>query len=436
MRLLTTLLVLQLVVTTSGFLRLGTINTGSISGRVYLIDANTLFLFEFTSPNNLNFSSQSGSATYTLTGPVTAVNMWFNMSANVLDSPTIRVTDGGTLIASFYVPNNVYIPCNAEYLGPFARPDGPNFHELDGHVFLDRSQYRFFVAGLDTDDKAPAAYMWLDTSVIPTAAGVRAGYNGGYGKVLDIIDIDANVTYPPEHVNTVFQSLSVWCVDFYVSFGQVTIPPAPATGFTCTDFGPVKIGFDPKIHDISGYMHVLGPNVIGLNSLVYDGTAVATWYWGAHTDDLTAGYIVQDQFSTLARLETEIIEDNIVLTLPNGTDVCDSYIFSVYCVDKAKTFGTIYYSDFECSGCPAMTCKTDVSTPPRTDDYQCTEIGTYFHVEYLYNLADDFITFRFHTCDLDPLEYIAFGISSSDSAVQMAPEGDPIVCYYQKIISW
>ena len=229
MRLLTTLLVLQLALTAFGFIRLGTVNSGGNSGRIYLIDTNTIFLFEFSSPNGIKVQgTNTSSSSVTIPGQFSGWNKIYDLTDDVLDSPSIEVRDAlnDSLIASFYVPNNVYIPCNAEYLGRFSIPNRPTTpHELDGHVFLDRAFGRFFVAGLDCDDLAPATYFWLDTRDEPTAAGIRAGYNGGYGKVVDVVDEDANVTLPPGHTISDFKTLSVWCVDFYVSFGHVNTLP-------------------------------------------------------------------------------------------------------------------------------------------------------------------------------------------------------------------
>lgn len=427
MRLLITLLVLQLVVTTHGFRRLGTIDWLGYSGRVYLIDANTIFLYEFTSPSDLVFSTAAG-AQYAL-GPVDNITDMYDLSGDITDSPYLEVTQGDTLIASFYIPNNVYVPCNAEYLGKFNIPgEGGTYHQLKGHVFMDRQQRRFFVAGFHLDGVAPFSFFWLDVADVATASGIKtASSHSQYGILPYSPSIDVNVTFPPKHTNTQFKSLSVWCVEFFVSFGQVTIPDVSPDTFTCNGYGPVEIGKTPPSHDVTGDMYVLGPTTVGLNELNYDGNPPATWYWTGMNSDLSDGYIVRDQFSSLAPLKTEIINDNIVLSLPQGSDVCSADFFSVYCVRAAVSFGTVNVTEsFGCSNCPA-TCKTDITSYP--SEYQCMDVGDQIRVEYLYDETNNYVTFKFHTCNLEANEYIAVGLSGSDTGVSMTG-GDVILCYY------
>ena len=436
MRLLATLLILQLALTAFGFIRLGTINWGGNSGRIYLIDTDTIFIFEFTSTHGIivKGTGASASSTKTIAGPFSGWNEVYDLSGTVLDSPSIEVLNAtdSSFIASFYVPNNVYLPCNAEYLGQFSVPNrATTRHDLDGHVFLDRAFRRFFVAGLDLDGNAPAAYFWLDTRDEPTAAGIRAGYNGGYGRVLGLVDVDANVTLPPGHATVNFTTLSVWCVDFYVSFGHINISsPLSSDPFACTNYGPQHLGYTTPKHDVSAEAYILGPNTIGLNSLYYDGTAPATWFWGGWNSTLSIGFIISDQYSNLAPLTTEILGENIVITLPTGYDLCNTYFLSLYCVRASVSFGEIFLtSTFGCQWCPT-TCKTDITNP--LTGYQCKALTTSqdIQVEYFYDSANALITFKFHTCNLEPEEYFAFGLSSSNTGVQMTPNGDVVVCQY------
>ena len=142
--------------------------------------------------------------------------------------------------------------------------------------------------------------------------------------------------------------------------------------------------------------------------------------------NLSDGYIVRNQFSSLAPLKTEIINDNIVLSLPQGTDVCNADFFSVYCVRASVSFGTVNVTEsFGCSNCPA-TCKTNITSYP--SEYQCMDVGSQIRVEYLYDETNNYVTFKFHTCNLEANEYIAVGLSGSDTGVSMMG-GDVILCY-------
>ena len=200
MRLLLPILLLQLFSSVQAFYRLGTVNGGGVSGTIYLIDSNTLFLRGFSTSQSVVFRGGSGAneVTATTSASLSGVNIVLDGSSDWLNvSPIeLRTVSGDNLIASFDVPGNIQIPCSAEYLGRFTRNGGNTQHALAGHVFFDASNRRLFVAGLNLDSNAPAAYMWLSLTTNPTTSGVRAGYNGGYGRVDGVSNLDVNVTYP------------------------------------------------------------------------------------------------------------------------------------------------------------------------------------------------------------------------------------------------
>ena len=433
MWLITCLLVVQLLCCyVHGFLRLGTVGVSGTSGTVYLIDSNSLFLLGFTSPESLVFKGSTGATevTATTSGALSSANMLLDGNDNWLGSPTIevRTVSGDQLLTSFQLPNNVQVPCSAEYLGKFARTSGGTSHALAGHVFFDRLNRRFFVAGLYLDGSAPAAYMWLDTNPTPSAAGIISGYNGAYGRVDDVTNQDANVTVPVGHTQTAFRSLSVWCEQFFTSFGHVSIPTAAADSFDCSStFGPVQIGFNPSVHSVSGDVYVLGPNTIGLNSLNFDGTAPATHYWAGETDDVHTGFIVPSHTGSHSQLGA-LNNARVVITLPTDFDVCNTFFLSLYCVQAAVSFGEVFFNaSFGCSNCPPI-CKTYSQTS--VPGFQCKELTTEERVEYLYDSTNSLITFKFHTCSLEANQYFAFGISASNSGTAMSPNGDVVVCQF------
>ena len=432
MRLLLSILLLQLVLSVQAFYRLGTVSVGGTSGTIYLIDSNTLFLASFSTSESVVFRGGSGASevTATTSASLSGANIMLDGSSNWLNvSPIeVRTVSGDTLIASFDVPGNIQIPCSAEYLGRFTRPGGNTQHALAGHVFFDASNRRIFVARLTLDSNAPAAYMWLTTSTTPLASGKRAGYNGGYGRVDGVNNIDVNVTYPRGDVNTPFRSLSVWCEDFFTSFGHVEIPVV-SDSFACsTSYGPVMLGNSPASHGVSANVNVLGPNTIGLKNLNFDGNAPATWFWVGTTSTLSNGFIVPDHTGSLAKLGA-LNNANIFITLPTDYDVCNTNFISLYCVQAGISFGELYFgTSFGCSNCPAI-CKT-VITQASVPTFQCQDLSSTDQMEYRYDQTNSLVTFKFHTCDLEANQYFAFGLSASSSGVSMAPNGDVVVCQY------
>ena len=435
MRIFSVLLLLLHITVTHGFYRIGSVNNGGVSGTLYLVDSTTIFLFEFSATESVRITGANPDDQVSVTTSGALSNVIVRMpaaSGNFLnsDSITIRITSNNNYIASFSIQNNIYIPCSAAYLGRFTRNGGSTAHSLDGFVFLDRSTRRFFVAGLDLDGTAPAAYFWLDTSATPSTGGKRAGYNGVYNvRVNDVNNQDANVTVPPVLAGEALRSLSVWCEDFSVSFGHVNIPVVADDGFTCsTKFGPVALGLTPPRHQVSAEVHVLGPTTIGFEKLYFDGTAPATWYWSGTTSTLSNGFIVPDQTGSLAKLGS-LTNANVVITLPAGYDVCNTEFISLYCVQASANFGDVRFSsDFGCSGCP-MRCRTNSSA---NTAFQCRDLSTSpkTRVEYRYDPGNSFVFLRLLTCGQEADQYVAFGISGSDSSVSMAPNGDVVVCRY------
>ena len=426
MRLLLSILLLQLVLSVQAFHRLGTVSVGGTSGTIYLIDSNTLFLASFSTSESVVFRGGSGASevTATTSASLSGANIMLDGSSNWLNvSPIeVRTVSGDTLIASFDVPGNIQIPCSAEYLGRFTRNGGNTQHALAGHVFFDASNRRIFVARLTLDSNAPAAYMWLTTSTTPLTSGKRAGYNGGYGRVDGVNSIDVNVTYPRGDVNTAFRSLSVWCEDFFTSFGHVEIPVV-SDSFACSNAGAVNLGFSPAKHGVSAQVYAVGPNTFGLQNVNYDGNAPATWYWAGTTSDVDDGFIVAAQDNSLASLGA-INNGNGFITLPTDFDICNTNFFGIYCTQAAVSFGEVYSTSFGCSNCPAM-CKTVGESGPV---FQCQELSSREQIEYRYDANNSLVTFRFQICNLEVNEYFAFGISASNTGVAMSPNGDVVVC--------
>ena len=421
------LLLFQLIFSAQGFYRLGNVNSGSTRGIVYLIDSNSIFLFEFSASEALTLKGVGGptAVSATTSGSLSTNSMFIDASGDLLSSSAIeiRTTAGDTLIISFPVPNNIYIPCFAEYLGRFMN-NGPTAHDLDGHVFIDRSTRRLFIAALDLDGSAPAAYLWLDTNSVPSSNGRIAGGNGVYGKIKNVVDQDVNVTVPAGYTTSVFRSLSVWCERFSVSFGHVNIPTASADSFTCSSYGLQSLGESPPVNNVAANVYVLGPTTYAFQTFSYNGGVAGTTLWSG-TSTLENGFTVLNQVNTAAL--SVYSGQNVVITLPAGIDVCNTMFISVYNAGASTSYGTVLTSAFSCSSCPSI-CRTSslISTP----GFQCRDLSTVNSVrmEYRYDEMNSIIAFNLMACNLEDDQYYAFGLSASDSGVAMSPNGDVVVC--------
>ena len=124
------------------------------------------------------------------------------------------------------------------------------------YVFWIDHKRRFFVAGFNFDGSAPFTFFWLDIADSPSSSGIpTASSHTQYEKLPYSLYIDVNVTFPFKYTNTQFKTLSVWCAEFSVLFGQVSIPAASLGSFTCNKLGPIEIGKTPPSHDVSrGYV--------------------------------------------------------------------------------------------------------------------------------------------------------------------------------------
>ena len=105
-------------------------------------------------------------------------------------------------------------------------------HNAAGEVFL-LSDRVLEVRGFVYDGEAPAVYFWADTNAVPSASGFRlndGSPNNGCGVTSLPQEADGTVNYRvefPDNSN-IFDilggSISLWCEDFSVSFGEVIIP--------------------------------------------------------------------------------------------------------------------------------------------------------------------------------------------------------------------
>ena len=428
MRALIALLLLQMSLSALGFHRLGAVNSGSTNGIVYLIDSNSIFLFEFSASEALTITGVRGvsEVTATTNGPMSGSSVLINADGDLLTSAAIeiRATADNSLIVSFPIPNNIYIPCSAELLGRFMNNGGATQHSLDGYVFIDRATRRLFIAALDLDGSAPAAYLWLDTSATPSANGQIAGGNGVYGKISNYMDRDVNVTVPVGYTNTQFRSFSVWCEQFSVSFGHVNIPVVAADSFACSDFGPQSLGESPPLNSVSANVYVLGPTTYGFNSFSYNGAVSDTRLWSG-TSTLLNGFTVLNQVQSAVL--SAYTGQKVVITLPAGSDVCNTNFISVYDTATGTSFGQVMTSSFSCSSCPTI-CRVQslISTP----GFQCRDLSTVnkVRIEYRYDEMNSMIALNLFACNLEVGQYFAFGLSASDTGVAMSPNGDVVVC--------
>ena len=105
-------------------------------------------------------------------------------------------------------------------------------HNVAGDVVL-LNERVLEVRGFVYDGEAPAVYFWADTNAVPSNAGYRlndGAPNNGCGIAPLPVEADGSVTYRVEFpdgktINDLLGgSISLWCEQFSVSFGEVIIP--------------------------------------------------------------------------------------------------------------------------------------------------------------------------------------------------------------------
>ena len=118
-------------------------------------------------------------------------------------------------------------------------------HNVAGEVFV-LSERVLEVRGFVYDGEAPAVYFWADTNAVPSSSGYRL-FDGspfnGCGVTPLPEEADGSVTYRVEFpdggsiMDILGGSISLWCEQFAVSFGEVIIP-STLTGIPETASGP------------------------------------------------------------------------------------------------------------------------------------------------------------------------------------------------------
>ena len=118
-------------------------------------------------------------------------------------------------------------------------------HNVAGDVVL-LSERVMEVRNFVYDGEAPAVYFWADTNAVPSSAGYRlydGSPNNGCGVNPLPVEADGSATYRVEFPDgmTIYDlqggSISLWCEQFSVSFGEVVIPTG-LTGVPTAANGP------------------------------------------------------------------------------------------------------------------------------------------------------------------------------------------------------
>ena len=182
------------------------------------------------------------------------------------------------------------------FLGPFTTRD----HDVAGDVYLlsDRAlEIRNFVY----DGTGPNAVFYMDPNPSPNRATGMVVADGSPSdnchttasngeRLPRATGVTQRVEIPDGKTIEDFLggSLSVWCVQFGVNFGEVVIPssidvPTDEVALECFDEpqsdGVFLSSFTTRSHLVAGDLYLISDRVLEIRNYVYDGAGPAAYFW-------------------------------------------------------------------------------------------------------------------------------------------------------------
>lgn len=178
--------------------------------------------------------------------------------------------NGLKLYSSLFWPFLTVIVCNAQkYYGTHISRLSEHHHAVSGDVFAVDSR-TLFIKGFNYDGEGPAAYFYVGNSRAPTNQGAFRirDEKGSAGVLPKYRNKDITLTLPEGKTLRDIKWFSIWCDEFSVDFGSVTIPKN-------LEFPrPQKIGGLKGIHAVlSDSIVIVDAQTLLIPNFSYDGAA-------------------------------------------------------------------------------------------------------------------------------------------------------------------
>ncbi|KAL4704033.1 hypothetical protein ACJJTC_015189 [Scirpophaga incertulas] len=201
---------------------------------------------------------------------------------------------------------------SARYLGRRVGALSQLHHGVKGTVYAVDSR-TLYIDDFHYDGAGPAAYFYVGTSKTPSATGAirLRDERGGAGPLRRYRGEGVAVALPDGHSLADVRWFSVWCDEYSVNFGDVSIPrdmeyPKPA-----------KVGALRGVHGVSSdAVVVVDAQTLLVPNFSYDGEAPDAKFWvGRGETPSPQGIRIPDENGKEAPLR-KYDKKTIVLTLP------------------------------------------------------------------------------------------------------------------------
>ncbi|CAG9794628.1 unnamed protein product [Diatraea saccharalis] len=311
----------------------------------------------------------------------------------------------------------------ARYLGKQLGPLSELHHGVRGTVYAVDAR-TLYIDGFHYDGVGPAAYFYVGTSKSPSATGATRlrDERGGTGPLRRYRGEGVTISLPDGQTLKDVRWFSVWCDDYSVNFGDVTIPrdaefPKPA-----------KVGALRGVHGVSSdAVVVVDAQTLLVPNFSYDGEAPDAKFWvGRGESPSPQGIRIPDENGKEAPLR-KYDKKTIVLTLPGDLTVFDIGHFAVWCEAFTVNFGHVTLPRPALANVPPSLKMLGVSPQSKLN---CEVLHDELAFEVRWAVAGDSIVLQL-VAKLEDGEYMSFGISGDPEHSQMVG-GDVAVAWVDK----
>ncbi|XP_005182952.1 protein Skeletor, isoforms B/C isoform X1 [Musca domestica] len=295
-------------------------------------------------------------------------------------------------------------------------------HGVSGDVYAVDSR-TIFVKKFNYDGEAPAAYFYVGSTGKPSAAGgtrLRDERGATASLTKRYRNKDITLTLPEGISLKDIKWFSVWCDEFAVNFGDVTIP-------NNLDFPrPQKLTGLAGVHGVkSDPIVVVDAQTLLVPNFSYDGEAPDAKFWVGQGDRPTPnGLRIPDENgkeNPLRRYDHK----TIVLTLPDDLTIFDIGHFGVWCEAFTVDFGHIRIP--KPLNVPPSLKMLGISPQSKLN---CEVLYDDLAFEVRWAMAGDSIVVQL-VSKLEDNHYMAFGISpNKDRSVMIG--SDVVVSWVEK----
>ncbi|XP_072042772.1 protein Skeletor, isoforms B/C-like [Amphiura filiformis] len=321
-------------------------------------------------------------------------------------------------------PDITVLALTEDYFGKLIGDLSSLAHGVKGTVYVATNQ-RLYIRDFYYDGLGPDAYVWMGSeSSEPSPQGEIVPVNGSYDILDGFSDGVLRVDLPMKTL-TEYKWLSIWCREFTVDFGNVMIPSdfeAPA------EVSLGSLGFTPRVHNVYARdVIIINDRQISLVELDYDGNGPDAFYWAGEGETPTAnGFPLENEFGSTEPLErgSPFNDKNVTVTIPEDKgNVFGIGHVGLWCVLAVQDFGHVDIPDAGELNIPPY--DPDVTTtmapipatyePPSKDNCEVLIDDTY---QVRWTIEDDTINIAL-SGRIKPGNYLAFGLSGSDSTTRM-----------------